>query len=706
MAEVIGSVLLLLALALAPVIGGGFGELTNGILQILVFAGIGVNLILRRKDAGTWARVPGLCSLGALVLLCVIATFHSRSVYFSLNQLLFVLNCMGAYLLSATVCRDKRVAAAAVWALLLSALFVSAWGVRGYIIDAGGGPHFWKALMSPGDHQRLFGPFVNPSFFSGYLVIALPITLGVYLITRRTLLIVLAGLGFVTDVMALMLTGAKFGIIAAVAALAMFFLLAIAAKSLRRARFMRLLAICVLVLPLLMIFSAPVRSRIQAAESGGSQVHSTVFRVYTWRATANMIKDQPWLGFGPGTFAITYPRYTIAGPTRLAHSSYLQLTAESGIPALLAFLLLMLAIGRRSLLGVVGGSTRASEHPREASDEPSSDSITWTDMVPFSAWRLMNCALFAAFFGSAIRSLVDSDWYVIGVSLPLWAVAGVLVSQSGGAERDVSLGKTARWALAAVCAAAIIFSASFGLGDLVASQASAAAQANATRQTVELYARAATISPLNPEYHRQLGMWLALGEGDFSAADREIESSIRLATETSEGGWYDRGLLAGARQDWPVAASSFETALKYNPKSTQTLQKLAEACKASGNTRGLESALRKILAIENSEYEQIKGTPEIVDVTYAYAHAYFGRKLLEQRSYSRAASEYVSATERLERWRASGIYRKVQQMMGGVNEQERLDLLRECYKGLAASYAGMGNKSEAEAILKKAAKVK
>lgn len=709
MANVIGAVLLLTALALAAVIGGGFGELTNGVLQILVLGGIGVRLLARRKDSGEWARVPGIWFLAAFVLLAIISTITTRAIYFSLSQLLFTVACLGAYMLAATVCRDKKIAAAAVWTLLLSAMVVSALGIGHYASDAGGGLRFWASLLGSGDHDRLFGPFVNPSFFAGYLVIALPVTLGAYLVTRRLLLVVLAGLGFVVEILALMLTGAKFGILAAVAALGVFFLLAVFTKSMRRARFARLLAICVLVTPLLMLFSAPVKSRIEAAESGGSQVHSTVFRVYTWKATANMIADQPWLGVGPGVYAIAYPQYTIAGSTRLAHSSYLQLAAESGVPALIAFLLMLVVVARGALVGIAGGSTRPADHPREAPDEPVSDAITWTDLVPFSAWRLMNCALFAALLGSAIRSLIDSDWYVIGVSLPFWVVAGVMVSQSGAAERNLSPGKAIRPALAGLCAVAIMMSASFGLGNLFSAQAESATEAQDTSRVVEMYRLASSVSPLDPEYHRQLAMWVGLGSGDFDAADREIDTAIRLAPNTSEGGYYGRATLAGARQDWPVTISSLQTALKFSPNSTQTLYRLAQAYRASGDLRGYELTLRRLVAVEDSPYEEIKGTPELVDATYAVAHAYFGDKLLRQKKYGPAASEYIAATERLERWRTSGTMRKIQVMMGLVrpeDEQARLDLLRECYKNLAVAYTRIGNKSAATEALKNAAKVK
>jgi len=722
MADVTAVVLMLSALAIAPFVGGGFGELAGGVLQILVFAGMGCWLLVRRKNPAGLARAPGIWFAAALVLLVVASAYTTHSIYFSLNSLVFTLACLGAYVLAATVCRDKQVAAAAVWTLLVSAMLVSVLAIRQYAFEAGGGPNFWRSILSPGEHARLFGPFINPSFFAGYLVIALPVTLGAYLVTRRTVLAMLAGIGFTLDLLALMLTGAKFGIVAGVAALGIFFLLAIFTGSLRRARFARLLVICVVVLPLLILFSAPVRSRIQAAEAGGTQVHSTVFRIYTWQATLDMIIHRPWLGVGAGTFAITYPRYTVAGPTKLAHDSYLQVAAECGVPALAALLLLLGAIAHRSLVGISSGSIRPADHPREGSDEPASDSITWSDLVPFSGWRLMNCAVFAALFGSAIRSLVDSDWYVLGIALPFWMMAGALVAQSGAAESDTrKRGQSApltlwdssllRGLLVAICAAGILLSVSFGLGDFYANRAQSAAEARPddAAPVVDLYRRATLVSPLAPEYHRQLGMWLGLGEGDFEAGEREVETSIHLAPDTSEGGWYAKALLEGERRDWPAAIASLQTALKFSPNSTQALHRLAQAYQAAGDQRGCESVFGRLLDIETSPYEEIKGTPELVDTTFAVARAYFGEKNLRHKRYNLAISGFQMAIDRLERWRSSGDMRKVQKMMGLVSaadERSNLDLLRQCYRGLAATYLGLGNKREAAVALAKAGKVR
>lgn len=704
------AVLLVAALILAPAIGGGFGELTNAVLQILVFGAVASYFLFFRKAPNAWAKAPGFVPLAVFAILTLISSFFSLEVYSSLKQILFVFACLSAYMLAASVSRDTRAAAAAVWGIAISALLIGVFAIQHYAITTGGGMAFIKSLITPGDKWREFGPFINPNFFSGYLVITLPVTLGVYLVTRRTVLALLTGLAFVFEVLALMLTGAKFGIISAVIALLVFFILAIATKSLRRSKFMRLLIIAVVVVPLLAVFSGSVRGRIREAEAGGTQVHSTEFRIYTWRATANMIKHYPLMGVGPGVYDIAYPRYTIAGPTKYAHNSYLQIGAENGVPALIAFMILLLTIAYRSLVGIFKGSTRTPDRASDAShDHPQSDTITWKDLVPFSAWRLLNCALFAALLGSAIRSLVDSDWYVIGISLPFWVIAGVLVSQAGVADKDITPSKRIAWTKAAVCAVLIILSVSFGLGDIFASHAddlSRSASADPAA-IAEQYRLAAQFSPLNPEYHRKLGLFLAVSDPEAGLA--EVERAIKLAPRTSEGGWSARGMIDAGLKRWPEAIASFKQSLVYNPNSTVVLENLANAYDGAGDKAGFESTLRRLLEIENSPYEQIKGTPELVDTTFAWAHAYFARKYLAEKKYSRAISEFLPAIERLARWQSNPDTIQLQQFTGMLtasDQRELTNLLRDSYLGLADAYTGIGDETGAREARAKAAKVK
>lgn len=707
----ISSVLLLLAIVLAPILGGKLSTLTNGLLYLITLGGVCCRLLLTRDKSATWPRVPGLWFAAAFLIAYVISACFSRAIYFSLSQMVFFTACLGVFLLASSVSEDRKMAAATVWVLLFSALIISALGVRDYALDTGGGIHFWRSLLTNGEHGRLFGPFLNPSFFAGYLVITLPVTLGIFLVTRRSLFVVLSGFAFVVQTMALMLTGAKFGIIAAVLSLGLFFLLAIVTRALRRSRFLRLLALCAILTPLLVLFSAPVKSRIQAAESGGTQVHSTVFRAFTWQATLKMVMAQPWLGAGPGTYPVTYQQYTIAGPTRMAHNSYLQLAAECGIPAAAAFLLLLLTIARSTIIATVDNAGRRSDPVKEAADELAFGSVTWTDILPFSGWRLLDCALFAALFGSAVRSLVDSDWYISGIAIPFWVVAGVLVSRSGAADKRISLSGAVRTTAGTACLVLMALMASFSLGDFYAHQAEAVYTRNPSNasQIIGLYKKAVSVSPLMPTYRRQLATWLSAQDIYDNAAYKQADIAIKLARRTSEGGWFAKGVIAQNNDDLPLAISCFKQAMIYHPNSTRTLYKLALIYKSSDDIENFEAVLRRLIAIEDSDYENIKGTPEIIDGAYAFAHAHFAEKYLSRHYYSASIREYRTAINRLERWRSSGDMREVQRRIGLVTQsdaQDMLQLLKECYLGLGAAYEAIGNKAEAAEATAKASEVR
>ena len=673
----ISTLLLLAALILAPIIGGGFGELTNGILQILIFAAVISHIRTSRKDDAAWLRGPGLIPLAIFLAATIVSVFFTESIYPSLKQLLFLLACLSGYMLASVLGRDRKIAAVMVWGTALSALFICLFGIRDYAISTGGGAKFWQALLSSGDHMRLFGTFINPGFFAGFLVITIPITLGLYLVTRRASFAALAGLAFITQALAILLTGTKFGIASLAAALLVFFILAIATKSLSRVRLKRLLLIAVISLPLLLVFSSPFTSRVREAGSGGAQVHSTQFRKYAWLSTINMIKDNPLTGVGPGVYDTAYTRYAIAGPTKHAHQSYLQIAAESGVLALAAFLAALFALAYAAIKGTF-----------KFTAQPSEDNDAWDDLVPLNAWRLLSCAIFAAISGSAIRNLVDSDWYIIGIALPFWVLMGVLVSRLSLTDKDYTAGKIARLGQTVVCGILILLSVTFGLADDIASD---------TNDPSDNSHLATVISPLNPKYHREYAKRVLLNS-DPSAAIKEIKEAIRLAP-TDAVNYYTLGMVY-LHYDHPKSAIvQFNTALEFNPNSTQTLEQLALTYYTIGNTRACESTYRRLIKIENSPYEQIKGAPELVDNTFTFAHAYFGDKYLDQKDYANAAGEFKSAIDRLERWRSNEQILEMARVTGMLSEEEEsmlLDLLQDSYFSLADAYTGLGDQKKAK----------
>jgi len=77
------------------------------------------------------------------------------------------------------------------------------------------------------------------------------------------------------------------------------------------------------------------------------------YRLGAWAAAAEMARDRPWTGFGPGTFGAELAPHRLRAEIRMrqrlanplltssyseAHCDYLQFFAEAGIPAGLALL--------------------------------------------------------------------------------------------------------------------------------------------------------------------------------------------------------------------------------------------------------------------------------------------------------------------------------------------------------------------------------
>ncbi|MBE9012529.1 O-antigen ligase family protein, partial [Pseudanabaenaceae cyanobacterium LEGE 13415] len=77
----------------------------------------------------------------------------------------------------------------------------------------------------------------------------------------------------------------------------------------------------------------------------GSGDSSNAFRLNVWRSVLAMIHDRPIFGFGPGdlVFKRMYPLYSAARFSALsAYSILLEITVESGLVGLTAFLWLLL----------------------------------------------------------------------------------------------------------------------------------------------------------------------------------------------------------------------------------------------------------------------------------------------------------------------------------------------------------------------------
>ena len=138
-------------------------------------------------------------------------------------------------------------------------------------------------------------------------------------------------------------------------------------------------------------------------------------RVQYWIASADIIKEWPVWGTGPGTFGNIYGAYKLPGAeeTRMAHNNYLQVANETGIIGGVLFLAMWCSV---LVLGMRVVKERIIQQKK------------WWLAAGF--WIGL-----AAFF---VHNLFDFDLYVPGIALTAWVFAALLFGQ-GRCYRELRL---------------------------------------------------------------------------------------------------------------------------------------------------------------------------------------------------------------------------------------------------------------------------
>ncbi len=182
-------------------------------------------------------------------------------------------------------------------------------------------------------------------------------------------------------------------------------------------------------------FAERIGARI--ASAADMQHISVAQRRLIWADTIELIKDKPLLGVGAGNYEFAMPAYRTAGRHRewqqyigdlphmpyYAHNEYLELWAESGIVALLAWL---------SMLVVIVWSGWKTASAREDGEG-----------------RIIAWALLAATVAILVHAVFSLNWQDPVSALHFWIIVGVLGALRSAPARSWSLPAWGR-ALAAV----------------------------------------------------------------------------------------------------------------------------------------------------------------------------------------------------------------------------------------------------------------
>ena len=267
-----------------------------------------------------------------------------------------------------------------------------------------------------------------------------------------------------------------------------------------------------------------------------------------WEEAAGAWSDKPLHGWGAGSFAVTHKMYRdVELGVQQPHNMPLQFLAETGI---VGTLLVSGAIG--FLLFCALDRLRAMPGGRE---------------------RDIAVALFAGAVAWLVHGLVDWDWDIPAVTVPVLMFLGVLVAGpwqprgTAGLLRRASGARGLAVALACVCAALVIVSAGLPmLADQKASSAQAVSTDASERELQDAAAQADLAARLDPTAVRPLLASAAIAEG----RDRLLDARRFLLEAVdrqpySSAAWFRLLELALKTADRPGAKAATRRLLELDP---------------------------------------------------------------------------------------------------------------------------------------------
>ncbi len=362
------------SIAVAVLAFGGtapqFFAITQGIVLLL---GI-LQLVMGRRPTGAPVRFPVIVPfiLIALVLMQILplpvsiapalgiraadppghSLFTiSAAPYQTVSQLLMLVTCVTAFYLVLMLCQEQKARKRLVLGLLTIGMFEAFYGLVQYLTG-------WQQIFAYVKKfylQEATGTYINRNHYAGLLEMILPFAVimalhKVWTLRRkvpdepnRTKKILasmefpfLALWIFVAAVLfaALVLSRSRMGIISALVSLIAIFARAETSSLPTRTRIATGVLFLLGIVGLsVWIGSDPVITRFETLADQYN--HPGQDRLSIWRDTLHLIRRDPLLGSGFGTFAVVYPSVQTAFLSHLvdyAHCDYLQIAAELGVP--------------------------------------------------------------------------------------------------------------------------------------------------------------------------------------------------------------------------------------------------------------------------------------------------------------------------------------------------------------------------------------
>lgn len=505
-------------------------------------------------------------------------------------------------MLMGVAARSPRALAFGIIALVFVGALLAIIGLREYLTEWRGGNPGW----------RVFAGFAVPNFLAGLLVTILPLTAVLFISVRDRVSAIALAFLLALQTLTLLLTQSRLGVAALAVGIVTLAAASVWSRALIGSTRRRALLMLALVVVVGGVGSGPVISRLRASRD---QSYSARFRVMTWEGVQQMIAARPVIGFGTGSFDITYRRHAIVGYTQHAHNSYLQWGSEAG------------AVGLALLLLTLVGSAAAGLPALRASERED-----W----PLGDERLVAAGLLSGLVGAMAHNVFDSDLYVPANAVVVGAVCGLLAAlgrRGGAAAGQSTPGGAARSAPAwtwnvAVGIGGVALLVGGGVMTLARSWTVTGANALASGDPIRAlnaFRAAARFNPLDPEPYLSMAL-IYDSISEPNEALRALKTSVRIAPFGKTQYRLGRYLLG--QGDAAAAVAPLEQAKRADPNHLRTLLALAEAYQASGRGGEADRIYGAMVELSTTPVGLVRAVPEVVDWEYGIAHAALAERAL------------------------------------------------------------------------------
>lgn len=556
----------------------------HALIAALIAIGAMVMFISRRV-----VTIPAPSLFGLLLgfwALVVISGFQSALLHASLLEISKWTSCILMFL--AVIAAAGRTQGAYKFVSYLIATFsvVSLFGIWEYLGSSSEEPGY-----------RIFGGWMNPNAFASVLSVGIPLTLAntsAKLMRDRSSLrdlfpplAMLFGAGSMFA--ALWLTGSKGGLLCCAIGVAFFLgstFLMKRGSGLLPLRTSLFVTVAALVFALVMIFaSKPADSEVsgRAIAFQAESAQSAGFRKQLWIDTLSMIKAEPLLGHGSGSYPLASQRYSETEGSKLAHQAYLQLAAESGIPAALLF---------------VGFAVVWLVHAVRRHDSAGDDR------------SLLRYGTISAVLAGAANGFIESSLSYFGFALLLFALMGLALTLSADGARSDKLSPFARSvgvvALASISTLYFTFAA---ISEVKVSEGIYFAMRGDSTRAKEAFETAMRVTPAGASAFA----WAANLEARGDNLERAIELQSRAAQlESSSSAHLKLADLYERNHDYRSAEEQIETAIQRFPSSSKPHAYQLSYLLRQNLLEAAERVAWRLVSMENSKFFTMRALAEFV----------------------------------------------------------------------------------------------